>query len=228
MKAAKFLMIIFSIFLIPISCTKDEDNPVSPESEQFVSKTSPYLICGNRNPGGIGFDFEYHGEKGGVNYIDSLSVSDFDYDIKVRTIKAEKSDGTLCGMPFFKLAEGVTAVNYSEIDSTCTGYDSFVNLAVTNPEDIPFESDDTSYDLSVLTAGSSGKPLQQDVKNEFKKLVIADKWKPSANNDTEGDELVWLVKSKEGRHIKMIALDFPADPAPTATGYIAIDWEFID
>ena len=41
---------------------EDEDNDLKPNEEEFGSLESPYLICAGRNPGGVGFDFEYNNE----------------------------------------------------------------------------------------------------------------------------------------------------------------------
>ncbi|MBN2778101.1 MAG: hypothetical protein JXR36_10670, partial [Bacteroidales bacterium] len=94
MKTQKFTMLLasslFFIGIIFTSCEKDEPEEPTPTVSQFVSLENPYLICANRNPGGVGFDFEYKGDKGGANNIDSLTVTDFEYDLKIRTIKVEK------------------------------------------------------------------------------------------------------------------------------------------
>lgn len=96
MNTYKYILIILTgLFFTFTSCEKDDDNNNNDNQEQFQSLNSPYLICANRNPGGVGFDFVYDGETGGANYLDSLTVSDFEYDIIIRTIKAEKPDGSL-------------------------------------------------------------------------------------------------------------------------------------
>jgi hypothetical protein len=209
------------------SCEKDEPDEPTPTVSQFVSLENPYLICANRNPGGVGFDFEYNGEKGGANNMDSLSVSDFEYDLIVKTIKAEKPDGSLAGTPFIQLHESVQAVNYSSIDTTCKGYSDFQNLNSTNIQNYILQSDDTSFDLSTVTTGTTGSPLLQNLNIELNKLIIGQRWKETANNDVANDELIWIIKTKEGRIVKFIVTDFPANPAPTSTGYISIEWDFV-
>lgn len=225
----KWLVSFFTaLALFAVGCDKDDNNPVSGgDSAIFTSLESPYLICASRNPGGVGFDFEYDGKTGGANNMDSLTVNDFTYDIKIITTKAEKADGTLAGMPHIELSESAQAVNYSAVDTTCTGITAFENLTASNMKAVTFKSDDASFDLSGLETGTTGKTLVSNLQTEYKKLVIGDKWKTTANNDIADDEIVWVIKTSEGRQVKLIVTDFPADPAPTSTGYIAVDWDFI-
>ncbi len=232
MKTLKSIILVIAIIaiwgILFTSCEKDEDNePVTTEN-QFVSLESPYLICANRNPGGIGFDFEYNGEKGGANNLDSLTVSDFVYDLKIRTIKVEKPDGSLGGAPYIQLSAKAQAVNYSAIDITCKGYSDFQNLNSTNIQNYTLQSDDTSFDLSSVQTGTTGSPLMQQLMQEFNKLVIGQKWKEAASNDVSDDELIWIIETEEGRIVKFIVTGFPANPAPTSTGYIAIEWDFVN
>lgn len=210
------------------SCTKDDDNGKNPDTNEFVKIESPYLICAGRNPGGIGFDFLYKNEKGGANYMDSLSVADFEQDIVIRTIRAERPNGTLGGAPFIKLAESVQAANYSAFDTTCLGIENFNNLNMSNIKEYTLAYDDDSFDISNVATGNTGQPLMSELAKEFKKLVIGQAWRQAANNDIENDEPIWIIKTREGRLVKLIVTDFPASPAPTPTGYIAITWDFVE
>lgn len=209
------------------SCEKEENEN---NGNEIVLETieSPYLICANRNPGGVGFDFEYQGEPGGANNMDSLSVDDFEYDIKIRTIKGEKPDGTLGGAPFIQLHETVQAVNYSAIDTTCKGYADYAALSTEDLLSFDWQYDDSSFDLTNLPTGETGSPLMQNLNQEFQKLVMGQFWKETAYNEIENDELVWLIKTREDQMVKFIVTDFPADPAPTSTGYISIEWSFVE
>ncbi|NCC99077.1 MAG: hypothetical protein EOL95_05145 [Bacteroidia bacterium] len=209
------------------SCEKDKPNDPTPTVSNFVSLENPYLICANRNPGGVGFDFEYKGEKGGANNMDSLTVTDFEYDLKIRTIKAEKPDGTLAGIPFIQLHESVQAVNYSAIDITCKGYSAFQNLNSTNIQNYTLQSDNSSFNLISVSTGTTGSPLLQNLNQELNKLVIGQRWKETANNSTADDEVIWIIKTREGNIVKLIVTQFPANPAPTSTGYIKIEWAFV-
>jgi len=232
MKPSKRAILIIAAFPIATilftSCEKDEDDEPTPIENQFVSLESPYLICANRNPGGVGFDFEYKGEKGGANNLDSLTVEDFTYDLKILNIKAEKPDGSLGGAPYIQLSATAQAVNYSAIDTTCKGFTDFTNLNSSNIQNYTLQSDDPSFDIASVPTGNTGKPLMQDLLQEYNKLVIGQKWKEAAHNDIADDEPIWIIKTEEGRSVKFIVTDFPADPAPTSTGYIAVEWNFVE
>ncbi len=210
------------------SCEKDEDDKPTPNESQFVSLESPYLICAGRNPGGVAFDFEYNGEKGGANNLDSLTVDDFAYDLKIRTIKGEKPDGSLGGAPYIQLSTTAQAVNYSAIDTNCKGLTDFTNLNSSNIQNYTLHSDDASFDISSVPTGETGSPLMQDLMQEYNKLVIGQKWIEAAKNNIADDEPIWIIETEEGRIVKFIVTDFPADPAPTTTGYIAIEWDFVE
>jgi hypothetical protein len=213
-----------------VSCD-DADNGVEPETNEteFVSLEKPYLICASRNPGGIGFDFEYKGELGGADNLDSLSVEDFEFDLKIRTVKGEKNDGSLGGAPYIQLRDNtIQAINYSSIDEECKGFIDFQNLNNSNIQGYTLQTDDQSFDIDNLPTGSTGKPKMGKLQEEYAKLVIGEKWKSPAKNNIPNDEPIWIIKTPEGRLVKFIVTDFPADPAPTSTGYITIEWDFVD
>jgi hypothetical protein len=227
-KSILLLNVLLAIVIYSfVSCEKDDDKETE-NGNTFTSLESPYLICANRNPGGVGFDFEYNGETGGANNFDSLSVDDFEYDVKIRTIKGEKGDGSLSGAPFIQLYKDVKAVNYSAVDTTCTGITRFNALTSSNIESYTLSSDDASFDVSNLTTGNTGAPMMSALQTEYAKLVIGEKWKSAAKNSIEEDEPVWIIETREGQLVKFIVTDFPADPAPTTTGYIAITWDYLD
>ncbi len=233
MKALKrliFVMVALTIWgAVFTSCKKDKDDEVVPTgASEFISLESPYLICAGRNPGGVGFDFEYKGKKGGANNLDSLSVADFTYDLKIRTVKGEKPDGSLGGAPYIQLATTAKAVNYSSVDTTCKGIEAFNNLNSSNIQAYILQSDKPSFDISSVPTGTTGKPLMQALMQEYKKLVIGQKWKMPAHNNIANDEPIWIIETKEGRLVKFIVTDFPANPAPTASGYVAIEWNFVE
>jgi hypothetical protein len=210
------------------SCEKDEPDDPTPTVSQFVSLENPYLICANRNPGGVGFDFEYTGEKGGANNMDSLTVTDFEYDLKIRTIKVEKPDGSLGGAPFIQLHETAKAVNYSTIDTTCKGYSDFQNLNSTNIQNYTLQSDDQNFDIATVPVGTTGSPLMQDLNQELNKLVLGQRWKDAAGNTIADDEPIWIIQTREGKIVKFIVNQMPANPAPTSTGYVKIEWDFVE
>jgi hypothetical protein len=211
-----------------VSCEKKDNNDPDPTEKQFESLENPYLICANRNPGGVGFDFEYKNEKGGGNNMDSLTVDDFEYDIIIRTIQAEKPDGSISGAPFIQLHETVKAVNYSTVNTTCKGYAGFRNLNSTNIQSYTSGSDDTGFDLTSVATGTTGKPLLQILNQEYNKLVIGQRWKEAASNDIADDEPIWIIETREEIIIKFIVLEMPAKEAPTSTGYVRLEWDFVN
>lgn len=222
------LLVSFAATSVLVSCSDDDDEEDNPTENTFKSLESPYLICAGRNPGGVGFDFEYNGDKGGANNLDS-TVADFAEDAFIKTVKGEKTDGSLGGAPYFKLYDStVGAVNYSSVDTDCKGIDDFNALNSSNIKTYTLKYDDESFDLSSLETGSTGKPLMTGLMKQYKKLVIGQEWKTAANNDVENDEPIWIIKTREGRLVKLIVTDFPASPAPTTTGYIAVTWDFVD
>ena len=228
LKSSAIIIIALGLWtLLLVSCEKNENNDPDPTENKFKRLTNPYFICANRNPGGVGFDFEYKGEKGGGNNMDSLSVDDFEYDIIFRTIKAEKPDGNLGGAPFIRLHETVKAINYSSIDNTCKGYVSFQNLNSTNILSYTLESDDAGFDLTSVETGTTGKPLMQKLNQEYNKLVIGQRWKAAASNDIADDEPIWIIKTRENKIIKFIVLEMPAKEAPTPTGYVKLEWGYV-
>ncbi len=230
------VLAIITISLSISSCDKDpQTDPPAPEPEptpqaenNLIKLESPYLICAGRNPGGVGFDFEYMGEAGGANNMDSLSVADFEFDLRVRVVKGALSSGGMKGAPFIKLNENVQAVNYSEIDTDCKGIEKFNTLKVADLKPYTLQSDDASFDITNLPTAANGQPLMSELKAQYAKLVIGEKWKAAANNNTPNDEPIWIVKTREGKLVKFIVTDFPANPAPTPRGYIAIEWDFLN
>lgn len=228
LKNSVFLIVALASWGVLItSCEKDKPDDPTPTINQFVSLENPYLICANRNPGGVGFDFEYKGEKGGANNMDSLTVEDFAYDLKIKTIKAEKPDGSLAGTPFIQLHESVKAVNYSSVVATCKGYTCFQNLNSSNIQTYTLQSDNTDFNLTSVQKGTTGSPLLQNLNQELNKLVIGQKWKETASNSIADDEIIWLIQTREGKIVKFILTQMPANPAPTSTGYVKIEWDFV-
>ncbi len=230
--------ILFALLIFAsVSCEKDDDDNTLVDEFQFESLQTPYLVCANRNPGGIGLDFEYDGEKGGAyNIDDSLASANLSYDLKIRTIKGEKSDGSMGGAPFIQLHDNVQAINYSTVDVTCTGITKFNSLTTSGLKEYSLASDDASFDILSVTTGETGAPLMGKLQIEYAKLVLGEAWKAAANNDKAEDEPIWIVKTQEGRLIKLIITDFPADPAAypnhepavTETGFVDITWDYLD
>lgn len=231
MRTSKLILLAcLSVMLAFTSCEDDDDNNQNDlKKEKFVTVESPYLICASRNPGGVGFDFEYNNEKGGANNADSPSVENLRFDVTIRTIKGEKPDGSLGGAPFIALSNSsVEAINYSSVDPTCKGYEKFKALSSSNIQSHTLKTDKADFDVTILTKGQTGKSMMNELQAEYSKLVIGEKWKGPAKNNIENDEPIWIIKTAEGRLVKFIVTQFPANPAPTTTGYVAIDWDFVD
>lgn len=227
MKRLLVALLVVCPVLLNLSCSDNDDNSPVASEVKFSTLSTPYLVCANRNPGGVGFDFEYKGNKGGANNLDSMTVSDFEYDVKIKTIKVEKPDGSLGGFPVVEMYSTVEAVNYSQIDTNCKGFEKYNALTNSNIKKFTLVKDDPNFDINSVSKGSTGSPLLQPLNNELKKLIIGQNWKDSAGNEVENDESIWIIKTREGKLVKFIVRDFPAAPAPTSTGYIAIEWDFV-
>ncbi len=229
----QFKKLFWALALVSLcftACSDDDDDDPEPQPtpSTFTSLESPYLICASRNPGGVGFDFFYDGKAGGANNMDSLTVTDFKADMVIRTIKGEKADSTLAGMPFIQMFNGAKAINYSGVDTACKGLDKYNALSISDLAALDYQVDEASFTLGGLETGSTGKPLVSALNAQYGKLVIGDKWKSPAKNEIDGDEPIWVFQLTDGVYVKMIVADFPAKPAPTATGYVDIKWEIID
>lgn len=224
LKIAFLCFFVFTISSLFISCSDDDDD--SQENlPQLASLENPYFISPVANPGGIGFDFYYNQQPGGANNIDDPTVEDFIMDLKVKTIRAEKPDGTLAGTPFIQLFNGTRAVNYSTIDPDCKGFDEFQNLNASNIQNYSLESDGASFDISSVPIGNSGQPLMQNLMQELNKLVIGTTWREFASSETIGDEPVWIVSTNDGKIVKFIVTEAPPI---TSNGYVTIEWGFIE
>ncbi len=222
------MLLVLLTSIVLFSCDDDDNNNDNNQNkEKLINIESPYLICANRNPGGVGFDFEYKGKKGAANNLDSLSVSDFEYDVKIRTIKGERPDGSQGGAPFIQLYNTVKAVNYSKVDTTCKGIIKFKELTTKNVLAYTLKSDGQDFNTESVAKGETGAPLMKDLLAEYKKLVIGIKWKEAAKNNVAKDEPIWIIETREGKLVKFIVTDFPANPAPTQRGYVAIQWDFL-
>ncbi len=229
MKKFHYLFLALALSLFAVSCSDDdnENNPNNTNTDVLTPLESPYLICAGRNPGGVGFDFEYNNQKGGAYMVDTVDLKGINADIRIRTIKAEKPDGSLAGMPFIKLNDAV-AVNYTALNPEEKGLEKFNALAKVDEASLNFKTDDATFSLDSLPKGTNGFPQLGAVQEQYKKLVIGMKWKATARSEEEGDEIIWIIRTNEGRLVKMIIPKFPAKPAPTPTGYVNIQWDFVN
>jgi hypothetical protein len=218
----------------------DGSTDLSDDSEAtvFESLQSPYLVCASRNPGGVGFDFVFKGKTGGAQNMDESP--DLKYDLYIKTVKGEKPDGSLGGMPAVVLygdssdvSDAVFAFEASSLASISTGdagYDAVTSASTEIKAGL--RADAAGFSMEGLESGGTGNPLMSAINKQYKKLAIGDKWKAAAKTGDKigpsGDESVWVIKTREGRHVKMMFTAFPAAGAPTETGYVAIKWDMID
>jgi len=208
------------------------------EAAVFESLSSPYLICASRNPGGVGFDFVFKGKAGGAQNMDESP--DLKYDLYIKTIKGEKPDGSQAGMPAVILfgdsssvGSAVKAFEASSLESNATGDAGYNALtAVTSEITVGLRADAAGFTLTGIETGATGSPTVNALNAQYKKLAIGDKWKAAAQTGDRtgpsGDEPIWVIKTREGRHVKMMFIAMPAAGAPTETGYVSIKWELID
>jgi len=208
------------------------------EAAVFESLSSPYLICANRNPGGVGFDFVFKGKAGGAKNMDESP--DLKYDLYIKTVKGEKPDGSQAGMPAVVLfgdsssvGSAVKAFEASSLAAIGTGDAGYNALtAVTAEITAGLRADAAGFTLTGLETGTTGSPTVKALNAQYKKLAIGDKWKAAAQTGDRtgpsGDEPIWVIKTREGRHVKMMFSAMPAAGAPTETGYVAIKWDLID
>jgi hypothetical protein len=235
------LSLIAAMAIAIAGCGDDDDKTPTGPISQVESLESPFLICGSRNPGGVGFDFV--SARDGVAYnMDELP--DLEYDLLVRTIKVERPDGNVGGAPYADLygdtegpvdaAKAFNASSLGSIETGDAGYDALT--AVTAEITAGLAHDAAGFNLSGVSKGDTGFPLYAGAGNaaaQYKKLVIGEAWKKPAKNPAEGprpngDEQVWVIRTREGQHVKLMFWDFPAQGAPTATGYVAIKWALLD
>lgn len=231
-KTVKLLVLVVFIFVTCISCSKDEEKVIPNYDGKFYPLNPPYILCIGQNPGGIVFDFIYNGEKAGANNFDYPSVKDIDPDLMIKNSKCKLPQGMTGGggMPHFRLCKGASAINYTEINPKCKGFNKYEELIKSEVMGLKFKEDDSSFDLSKLELTDWGVPSYKDMINEFKKLVIGNIWKKTAHNDIEGDELIWIIKTKEGEFIKMIVTMFPAKnkEGRTLNGNIDMQWDILN
>lgn len=231
-KTFKLVVVVLALLVTSISCSKDEEKLTPSYDGKFYPLAPPYILCIGQNPGGIVFDFIYNGEKAGANNFDYPSVKDIDPDLLIKNNKCKLPQGMTGGggMPHMILGKGVVALNYTEINPECKGFKKYEELSKSDLNNLEFKEDDSSFDLSKLTLTDWGVPSYTDMMKEFKKLVIGNTWKLTAHNDIEGDELVWVIKTKEGDLVKMIVTKFPAKnkEGRSLNGNIDMQWDLLN
>lgn len=229
------MLLLLSISLITISgCEEDDDSTLNAEEQ-----TSPYLICANRNPGGVGIDLD----SGKAYSIDDYE--DYSWDLHVKTYKGVmESSGSpaIAGCPFIKLKDTtVSAYVY-----TATGKTAYESITLADVTDLGYSADTiTSIALDSVDTVQSGEFTESEMSNgnfavgnyyyaytgktglkaQYKKLTVGETWKSVAANTDHGDDKIYIIKSDEGDYFKLIVTDFGSKSDIGESGYISIDYE---
>ncbi len=228
------LILFLSLTLIISNCQKDRNNPLDPKADNYIEPippvTSPFLICANRNPGGVGFDFVMDGEKGAAYNLDE--VPDLEWDVYIKVYKGVTNDGgNLFGKPFIKLYSTtvlakVVSTNgqagYNAITSTAGSTSGLAadGIAVMNITEVKRDSNNNLWYKKTPPGGGHG------LKYFYDKIIIGEKWKKSAK--AKKNQKTYIIKTREARHAKFMVKEFPASGAPTPTGYVDIIWDLLD
>ncbi len=224
------LILFLSLTLIISNCQKERNNPLDPKADNYIEPvppvTSPYLICANRNPGGVGFDFVMDNEKGAAYNLDE--VPDLEWDVYIKTYKGVTNDGgNLLGKPFIKLYSTTVLAKVVSTNGE-TGYNAITNtaglisglaadgIAVLNVSDV---KKDSCGNLWYKSTGG--------LKSFYDQLVIGEKWKKTSKSESTTQK-TYIIKTREGRYVKFMIKEFPASGAPTSTGYVDIIWTLLD
>ena len=243
-----FLLSAFALLLIPgCDYSGDDDKAgVSPVE-------SPYLICVNRNPGGVGFDFD-----SGVAY--NLDENpNMDWDLRIKTLKGHKDANPRIGYkgrPVIDLAGvspgGVSGYRHSTgVDETAynafassdaTGtftFDPVDGYDITNVASITYnhgEGDETGY---VYAGTFNSTDYDSDAEDDNTLREVYNASFALANYGTNGGFEYWwasgsfatplyVIKTDQGTVVKFWLEEFPATNAATTSGYINIRWEVLE
>lgn len=231
------LILFLSLTLIISNCQKDRNNPLDPKADNYIEPippvTSPYLICANRNPGGVGFDFVMDTEKGAAYNLDE--VPDLEWDAYIKVYKGVTNNkGNLFGKPFIKLYSTVVLAKvvstngqagYNAIITTAglTGGLAADGIAVLNVSDVKKDDNNNLWYKKTPPAPFGGHGL----KYFYDQLIIGEKWKKTSKSGSTTQK-TYIIKTREGRHAKFMVKEFPASGAPTPTGYVDIIWDLLD
>ncbi|MBN2039794.1 MAG: hypothetical protein JW864_07120 [Spirochaetes bacterium] len=246
LKIKKYISVFIPVIIFILSplftgCFSDDDN--SDSTNKIAEAESPYLICVNRNPGGVGIDLD----SGKAYNIDDNA--DFDWDIRVKTYKGVKNDGNgnpiMAGSPFIKMkGTAVTAAVWAT-----TGKSNYDAITFSDIASLVYESDDEAeldigsvdtiqdgeFTETQLESGSaavgdyyyawSGK---NGLKQEYSKMTIGETWKSFSANTDDTDDKIYIVKSDEGNYFKVMVPDFGPNSDIGESGYIDIIWESLE
>lgn len=210
-----------------MSCAPTDEAPK--ETNSTVSPvTSPYLICANRNPGGIVFDFVVGGNTGAAYNADQ--TNSVEWDLRVQVYKGVTNDGgTLMGKPFVKLySTTVLASNVATVTNTNTTSYAGITAVTTELTNTLVADTLATFDLSAVSNDNSGNlyyNTSSGLKTYYDQMVIGENWKSPVSKQEK--MCIYVIKTREGRHVKLIIKTFGKNSS-VGSGYIAIDWALID
>jgi hypothetical protein len=231
MKVQLLSAIVFLIVAGLLACDGEDEFLPDEVTGTFKAVEGPFVLNQDRYPEGVGFDFVYREEAGGANYLDSLSVSDFKYDVAIKPMVLESKEGPVMHTAYAVLYGDVNhrtnaalAINYSEYDSTMRGHADYEDLELEAAKTGTERADQGTINMREVDNGGTGFPLETQFLIELKKLVIADDWLQAATNDVAGDEPIWVIKTRENRYVKFIILQYQEPATPQGTAQLEVDW----
>lgn len=249
-KAGKPVILILTLLVLflflPNGCTvneaEDEFNVIDVVNQQkpFV-KVSPYQFWNGSNQQGLGFDFVFLGLPGGAKFLDE--ENGLQYDLVIRSYLVEFQDSSYGFAPGVHLylsendsgyTQAFNASTLSTVGYGMAGYNS-IN-SVTADLTSGLRGDSVNISLSTVPISDvTGLPVyygEYGLDSLHDLLVIGDDLFSAANTAdssyTQGNQPVWIIKTREGYHAKFLIEQYPALGAPDSTTYMKIHWEVID
>ncbi len=226
-------------------CFWDDSDDDDPSAQEV---TSPFLICANRNPGGVGIDLD----SGKAYNIDDYPG--FDWDIRIKTMKGAQVTAakalSLVGGPYIKLRESVvSAVKWSTAGSsnydaiTLSAYNASGLSPIAGIAEIDLSTVDTvlegEFTTSELSAAgvaignyyynSSYSGLSKTgLKQKYATLVMGEAWKSAAANTSHTDDYIYIVRSSGGSYYKLMFTDIGENSDIAQSGYIKVVWRKLE
>ncbi len=238
--AGKCFLCTFVFALLSLTgCFSDNDESGDSSAPDVVQAELPFIVCANRNPGGVGVDLD----SGEAYNIDDNP--DFDWDFRIKAFKGvQGTDGepALAGAPFIKLKgtavmaavwQGAGEAEYSSIlladvtglELSPDGYEEIDLSAV----DVVQEGEFTQAQLESgnCAVGNyyyawSGK---NGLKQEYAKCAVGESWKSTSSNTDHTDDIIYIIKSDSGSFFKVKVPNFGPKSDLGESGYCELVWE---
>ncbi|HOO71520.1 MAG TPA: hypothetical protein PK926_07140 [Spirochaetota bacterium] len=247
------LLSAFALLMVP-GCDDSSDD----DSSKVSPVESPYLICVNRNPGGVGFDFD-----SGIAY--NLDENpDMDWDLRIMTHKGHKDANPRLGhkgRPVIDLAGtssgGASGYRHgNSVDETAYGafglsdvvdssfaFDPVDGYDISNVETITYDhSDGNGSETGYVYAGTfNSTDYDSDAESDNTLREVYNASFALANYGTNGGFEYWwsggsfatplyVIKTDQETVVKFWLEEFPASGSdvPTTSGYIRIRWEVLE